>query len=111
MLKRSVVEIFLEFLAGTEEGEALGADFHTVAGARVAASIGAVFLHLEAAETADLNTVAFKKSVLHAVHEGIDHEGGFIERNIGLLCEVFDQFTLIHDFSDILVSPPLGTTG
>ena len=41
--------------------------------------------------------------IFHAVHKGIDHKGGFIERNIGLLCEVFDQFTLIHDFSEIRV--------
>ena len=57
------VEIFFEFFPGAEEGKALGFHGNLFTGARIAASITAVFLHLKTAEPADLHTAAFKEGI------------------------------------------------
>ena len=50
----------LSSFPGAEEGKALRFHGNLFTGARIAASITAVFLHLKTAEPADLHTAAFK---------------------------------------------------
>ena len=86
-------------VAETEEGKALGFHGNLFTGARIAASITAVFLHLKTAEPADLHTAAFKEGILHAVHKRVDHKGRLIQRNVGLISQGFDQLAFVHDNS------------
>ena len=91
---RLLVDIFLELLPGTEEGQAFGHDGDAFAGFGITSGIAAVFLDLEAPESPDLDTVASDERILHRINESVHHQGRIIERKIAFFCQGLDEFAV-----------------
>ena len=93
-----LVEELLEFLTGSEEGQALGLDLHYFACLGVATNIPAVVFKLETPESPDFDPVPLSQGFLDGVHEDIYHHGGLISGDVVFLGQVFNQFAFIHGF-------------
>lgn len=91
-----VVDKFLQFFAGAEEGKALGVHFNNSSGLGIATGVAFVILDFEAAETANFNTVASDESVLDGIKKSADDFGRIINVQLFLIGEGLDEFTFVH---------------
>src|SRR5262249_31693772 len=89
-----VVNEVLEFLAGLEEGNALGRHFDLFAGLRIASHAAGALAGAEAAEAANLDLLALLDGFDDAVENGLDDDLRFLAREFGDPQDLFDKVGL-----------------
>src|SRR5216683_6568187 len=88
------VHKILEFLAGLEERNALGRNFHFFSSFRIAAHPPFTLSGAETPEAASFNLLAFLNGFDNAVENGFDDGLGLLARELGDLQHFFDQICL-----------------
>jgi len=85
-----------QFLAGLEEWNFLGRNFHTVTGLWIAAHTGLALPGAEAAKAADLNFVAYPERAHDAVEDGLDDDFTILARQLRQAGDFIDQISFCH---------------
>src|SRR5450631_670337 len=86
----------LQFLAGLEAHGFAGRDADFLAGARVAADAGLARAHVEHAEAAQLDALAFAKRLFHGIEDGFNSLFGLGPAHSGLVYDGVYDVQLNH---------------
>jgi hypothetical protein len=85
-----------QFLAGLEERNFLGGDFHAVTGLWISADTGLALPSAEAAKAANFDLVAHSKGAHDAVEDGLDDDFTILARQLRQAGDFIDQISFCH---------------
>lgn len=93
----ALVDAFAQFLSNFEERNLALADIDRHASLRISAEPRPAVADLEAAESADLDAVIFRKRLCHAVEDRVDDDLNIAPGQVRKFpCQHLDQITLVH---------------
>src|SRR5438552_14893607 len=95
-LRRSLVNEFLQFLAGLEIGDTFGRNTNGVACLRVTAAARATLAHAKAAETSQLNLLALVKTFDYAFENYFDQSLSIFLGQLGGVGHIIDKIGFSH---------------
>jgi hypothetical protein len=91
----SIYQVF-QFLAGLEEWNFLGGDFHAVARLWISAHAGLALPSAKASKAPDLDFVAHSKRAHDAVEDGLDDDFTILARQLRQAGDFIDQISFCH---------------